>query len=254
VTQYADCRFCKRRKTYHGPECMGEWISWAQHQVPPFANQHTATALVGERGAGKSGGGICIFKQVQTKPFMVREQVYFRPSDRIHVARRLGKGFVVYGDESTGEGGHKRRAMSTANVDNVMDIDTMRERNQHTVFTGPDLTSFDPLIQECLQWVHEFNKAHEVVSYEVIHSGKPDNRFHYLKERFRTEDFPHAEFVFPDTWRELRAMKADYLSGKEEKGMAQRRAMEEKMERAIINVVQAGRIKPAPTPFPGHLA
>lgn len=237
MTDYALCRFCGRRKTYHGPECMSEWISWAKGQVPPYQNQHTVTALVGERGAGKSGGGICIFKNVQVAPFNAREQVYFRPSDRIHVARRLGRGMVVYGDESSGEGGNKRRAMSSANVDNVIDIDTMRERNQHTVFTAPDLDSLDSHIQEACQWVHEFNKAHTVTSYEVIHSGKPDQRKHYLKERFQTPDFPHAEIEFPELWREIRAMKQDYLAGRDAKDAARNRAQEEKMTQIILKLL-----------------
>ena len=221
---------------------MQEWIAWAKGQVPPYANQHTATALVGERGAGKTGGGICIFKAIQVQPFNVREQVYFRPSERIHVARRLGKGMVVYGDESSGEGGHKRRSMSTPNVDNAMDMDTMRQRNQHSVFTAPELGSLDSTIQEVCQWVHEFNKAHEVISYEVQHSGKPDNRFHYLKERFRTPDFPHAEFTYPEVWSELLAMKNDYLAGRDEKGAAKGRAEEEKMRRIMAGLLASSRL------------
>jgi len=248
MVEYVDCRFCGIKKTYHGPECMQEWIAWAQGQVLPGVNQHTATALVGERGSGKSGGGICIFKQVQqVKPFSVREQVYFRPADRIHVARRLGKGMVVYGDESSGEGGHKRRAMSQANVDNVMDLDTMRQRNQHSVFTAPSLDSLDSAIQEACQWVHNFNHAHEVVSYEVIHTGKPDNRHHYLKERFRTPNFPHAQILYPEVWAELLGLKDDYLAGRDNKRQEADRARKDKMVNIMLGILQKpGDKKDAP--------
>lgn len=222
------CRYCKEPKKWHGPECMREWIQWAKGQVPPHANQHTCTALVGPPGAGKSGGGLCIFIDVQEQPFVVRDQVHFRTSDRIHVARRLGKGLVVYGDESSGKGGNKRRAMSAENVDNMVDLDTMRQRNQHTVFTSPEFGHLDPAIQEACQWVHEFHKDRHVVSYEVQHRGKPDNRYHFLKERFQTEAFPHAELVHPELWAELRACKDEYLAGADDKSAHAARQFEDR--------------------------
>lgn len=252
MTAYPDCRFCGKTKTYHGPECMAEWTYWATHQVPPYANQHTCTALVGEPGSGKSGGGILLFQSIQQQPFNPREQIYFRPADRIHVARRLAKGMVVYGDESSGEGGHRRRAMSKHNVDNAIDLDTMRQRNQHTVFTAPSLESLDSLIQEACQWVHAFNKNHEVVSYEVIHAGKPDQRYHYLQERFRTQDFPHAEILNPTLWRDYLTMKDDYLAGKDRGGAEKIRAREEK-QLAIAQTILRKRPRPKVHALPVHL-
>lgn len=228
--------------THHGPNCLPAWIYLSQHKVPPHANQHTATALVGPRGAGKTGGGLCIAKLLQVTPFDVNEQVYFAPADRIHVARRLGKGMVVYGDESTGEGGHKRRAMSGANVDNAMDLDIMRGRNQHSIFTAPDFSDLDGAIQRVCDWIHVFNHDHTVKTYEVTHSGKPGNEFHNKTLRFTTENFPHAEIEYPDLWAAWQTKKDDYLAGRNTKNQAKNRAFEEKAKRIMLSLLQSSKM------------
>lgn len=244
MTEYPDCRFCGNRKKWHGPECMDEWLAWAAGQVEH--NQHVVYAAVGLPGAGKSGLNLCLAIDLQApKKFELRKQLYFRPKDRIHVARRLGKGMVVLGDESSGEGGHKRRAMSTPNVDNVMDLDTMRQRNQVTVFTSPEFEHLDPAIQEACMWVFSCDHAGNLIAYEVQHSGKPDNRFHVLKERFRTPGFPHAATYYPELWREYLEFKDEYLAGKDDKSQHAAIQFEEKSVHAMQSLLKLAPIKVA---------
>ena len=211
------------------------------------SNQHVVWAMVGDRGAGKSGFNICLSIDVQDKPFRMREQIYFRPKDRIHVARKLGKFEVVLGDESSGEGGHKRRAMSGANVDNVMDLDTMRQRNQYTVFTSPEFDHLDPAIQEACQWVFALDHGGNLIAYEVQHRGKPDNRVHFLQERFRVTDFPHAAVYFPELWREYLAFKDEYLAGKDDKSQHAAGLFEAQAEfamKSLLSVVPLKVVRP----------
>ena len=160
---------------HHGPQDMPAVIQLARYLISH--NQHWVSATVGKPGAGKSDFNMCLAIAIQAPaPFVPRKQIAMRPMDRKAVSMNLAKGRVVMDDESTGKGGHRRRSMSTENVDNAQDFDAMRGRNQATLLTGPDFQDLDTFQQKHCKMVFDVRHAHTATAHEVVPSGKPNHR------------------------------------------------------------------------------
>lgn len=231
---------------WNGPQNIDQWKAWARKQTTPQKNQHVAWATTGERGAGKTDLNLILGVELQAPvPFKPAEQVVLRPKDRVHVARRLGKRRVILDDESSGEGGNKRRSMGQANVDNIMDLDVMRGRNQYTGFTAPEFDSLDSGIQEAVDWIFVVTHDHVLTAYTMEHRGKPGNRFHYPKERFVMEGVPSCKELYPEVRTEYDGHKDRFLSGSDDQNAHKHRGWEDKAERVVRGVLaNRGLLKP----------
>jgi hypothetical protein len=198
---------------YHGPQDMGQLIQWGRNQIAH--QQHWVSATVGPPGSGKSGFNICLAIALQDPtPFDPVRQIAMRPMDRKPLSQALPPGCAIVDDESTGMGGHRRRSMSRENVDNIQDFDAMRGRRQATILTGPDYQDFDGAIKKHVSWVFDLKKDKTATVYEVVPSGRPDNRYYNLQQRFYIERTPHASILYPDVWASyMRDQKGPYLAG-----------------------------------------
>lgn len=221
----------------HVPQDLESLVQWWRGRMR--RNWDAVFAIIGPPGTGKSELGIEVNTDLQApEPFNIKEQVVFKPADVPHVARRLPKYRAIQSDESSRGGGNKRRAMSRENVDNMEYLDTCRANNQAVCFITTEWEHLDSAIQERCQWVLEARGRGHGVAYEVIHRGKPDNRYHYLKERW------------PFSWESLAALgmvreeaeyvghKKDFLAGKLHEGQAKALALEDAMVRAIQGAIR----------------
>lgn len=220
---------------WHGPTDLSALAVYASNRM---RNDYDFVwAAVGPPGTGKSSLNLQFGAEIQAPvPIVVREQVVFRPSDVVHVARRLGKYKVILPDEASRQGGNKRRSMSAANVDQMEYLDTCRAFNQALGYATPEYDHLDSAIQERLQWLLHLQGRGHGIAYEMQHRGKPGDRIHFPKARF--------EFRFPDLWetdpeqaKEYLAFKAEFLSGRNLDGVAKQRSLEDRMVAAIQGVV-----------------
>lgn len=172
-------------------------------------NQHFVWASVGEPGSGKSEGNIMLGIEIQGSLIDVRRQIAFKPKDRKTLAQRLPRFRVVLDDEATGEGGHKRRALSKENVDNVQDLDACRGRNQANGFAAPRLVDLDAIIQSHLMGYLEWHKDHSCTWFEAIRGGPQWDPYVHWEDRFTVEKPPWLGQYYPK-------IRADYLQAKDE--------------------------------------
>lgn len=184
-------------------------------------NQSAVWAGFGPTGSGKSEGNAVIALDVQAKlhkmgllkdpSFSVRRQVAFRPIDRKPLAQALPAFKVVLDDESSGEGGHKHRTMSTANVDNAQDLDAMRGRRQPCGFATPYMKRLaDPIVDHLMGYL-EWSKDHSVEYFEGIRGGDQWNPTVYWQSRFTVDGdkTPSLQELAPQ-------IRADYLGAKDD--------------------------------------
>lgn len=177
-------------------------------------NQHAVLASVGPPGSGKSEGNLLLGIQIQGSPVDIRRQVAFRPTDRKKLAQALPRFKVVFDDEATGEGGHKRRAMSAANVDNVQDLDACRGRNQANLFACPRLVDLDQIIQSHLMGYMEWHNDHSCEWFEAIRGGPQWAPTVYWESRFTVPDPPWLGAHYPEVREEYLAAKDDHMHGR----------------------------------------
>lgn len=215
----------------HVPQDLGGVVDWIRGRLR--RDWDAVFAIIGPPGTGKSDLAIQVLTDIQAPaPFVIRDQVAFKPSDVPHIARRQGKYRCILSDESSREGGNKRRSMSRGNVEQMEYLDTCRANNQAVCYVAPEWEHLDSAIQERCQYVVELRGRGHGVVYEVIHRGKPDNRFHYLKERFAFT-FEGLITIAPGVRQEYDRFKADFLAGKLSEGRAAALALEDRMVRAI---------------------
>lgn len=202
-------------KHVHSPKALiKNWANRLQR------NQHVVAASVGEPGSGKSEGNLFLGIELQTLlnsgPVNVRRQVAFRPVDRKPLAQALPRFRVVFDDEATGEGGHKRRGMSTANVDNVQDLDACRGRNQANLFACPRLVDLDTLIQAHLMGYMEWHGDHSCEWFEAIRGGPQWDPWVHWESRFHVEaeDIPWLGDYHPEVRAEYLQAKDDHMKGR----------------------------------------
>lgn len=201
----------------HVPQDMEAWVQWAIGQTDPGTNQHVSVATVGLPGTGKSGFNQCLAMDLQDgRPFDHLRQIAMKPKYRRPLAMAAPKRAVIITDESSGEGGHRRRAMSKENVANVMDLDAMRGRNQYNLETAPEFSSLDTPIQESTMWVFDLKHDGTAKAYERIKTGKPGAELYSMTLRFPIDPFPHSSVYFPDLWASyLRDLKLPSLQGRD---------------------------------------
>lgn len=120
---------------------------------------------------------------------------------------------VLLDDEASGEGGNKRRPMSTENVESMMDMDAFRGRNQAVGFAAPSRKRIDDGIWDHVMWVFHWNMRHGFRAYEMIEVGPVDNRVRRPKFRFRVESVPHLETLYPDVEAAYSKAKEDHMFG-----------------------------------------
>lgn len=182
-------------------------------------NQHVVWGAFGLPGSGKSEGNVFLAIQLQellgSGPFDVRRQVAFRPVDRKPMAQALPKFKVILDDEATGEGGHKRRSMSTANVNNVQDLDACRGRNQANGFATIELGSLDAEIQRHLMGYFEWHPDHSCEWFEAIRGGDQWNRWVHWESRFTVTKTPWLQEHHPAVGKEYLAAKHDHMHGRD---------------------------------------
>lgn len=152
--------------------------------------------------------------EVQGSRIDIRRQVAFKPSDRAKLAKALPKFRVVFDDEATGEGGHKRRGMSEANVDNIQDLDACRGRNQANSFCAPRLVDLDGIIQAHLMGYMEWNQDHSCEWFEAIRGGPQWAPTVYWESRFTVAEPPWLGEYFPDVRTEYLQAKDAHMAGR----------------------------------------
>lgn len=204
----------------HVPQDMEAWIQWAVGQTDPGVDQHVCSATTGEPGTGKSGFNQCLAVDISEASglrFDYLRQIAMKPKYRRPLAMDAPKRAVIITDESTGEGGHRRRAMSKENVANVQDLDAMRGRNQVSLETAPSFVSLDTPIQEATMWIFDLKKDKSGKAYERIKTGKPGFELWHTTYRFSIEaPFPHSAIHFPEVWAGyLRDLKLPSLQGRD---------------------------------------
>jgi hypothetical protein len=202
-------------KHIHNPTQLA---NYAQHRLRN--NQHFVWASVGPPGSGKSEGNILLGIQIQGRDIDVRRQVCFKPHDRKRMSQALPRYSVILDDESTGEGGHKRRAMSTANVDNVQDLDAMRGRNQATGFAAPRLVDLDAQIQAHLMGYMEWHQDHSCEWFEAIRSGPQWAPNVFWESRFTVPEPPSLQEHYPSVRAAYLEAKDDHMKGRTSKSDA----------------------------------
>lgn len=184
-------------------------------------NQHAVWGAFGPPGSGKSEGNILLSIQLMDllkksghlKPeaaFNVRRQIAFKPVDRSRLAKARGMKFLpILDDEATGEGGHKHRTMSTANVDNAQDLDACRGRNQPNGFAAPYMKRLaDPIVDHLMGYM-DWHKDHSCEWFEAIRGGDQWNPYVWWESRFTVDEPPHLQVLYPKIGK-------DYLHGKDE--------------------------------------
>lgn len=184
--------------------------------------------------------------EIQGSPIDVRRQIAFRPTDRKPLAQRLARLKVILDDEATGEGGHRRRSMSTANVDNVQDLDACRGRNQANGFAAPRLIDLDANIQSHLMGYMEWHQDHSCSWFEAIRAGPQWSPTVFWEDRFTVEKPPWLGTYFP-------TIRADYLQAKEEhmtgkRATAPELILEDRFYETISNTGHARKPNTKPQP------
>lgn len=204
-------------------------------------NQHAVWASVGPPGSGKSEGNIMLGIEIQGSLIDVRRQIAFKPKDRKILAQRLGRLKVVLDDEATGEGGHKRRSMSTANVDNVQDLDACRGRNQANGFAAPRLVDLDANIQSHLMGYMEWHPDHSCTWFEAIRGGPQWEPTVWWEERFTVpgEKVPWLGTYYPTIRAEYLQAKEEHMTGRRVSG--EKIALEDSYREIIRGVLGANR-------------
>lgn len=198
-------------KHVHSPAALATYFRGRLHR-----NQHAVWASFGPPGSGKSEGNIMLGMEIQGRPIDVRRQIAFRPIDRKHLAQALPKFSVILDDEATGEGGHRRRSMSTDNVDNIQDLDACRGRNQANGFAAPRLIDLDAAIQAHLMGYMEWHPDHSCEWFEAIRGGPQWDPTVYWEPRFTVpcDKVPRLGDYYPDIERQYLAAKADHMKGR----------------------------------------
>lgn len=198
-------------KHVHSPSALATYFRNRLHR-----NQHAVWASVGPPGSGKSEGNIILGMEIQGSAIDVRRQIAFKPSDRKKLAQALPRFKVILDDEATGEGGHRRRSMSTANVDNVQDLDACRGRNQANGFAAPRLIDLDAAIQAHLMGYMEWSPDHSCEWFEAIRGGPQWAPTVYWESRFTVapEDVPNLQDLAPTVRRDYLQAKEDHMHGR----------------------------------------
>lgn len=155
--------------------------------------------------------------EIQGSPIDVRRQVAFKPMDRKKLAQALPRFKVVLDDEATGEGGHRRRSMSTANVDNVQDLDACRGRNQANGFAAPRLIDLDAAIQAHLMGYMEWHPDHSCEWFEAIRGGPQWAPTVYWESRFTVDEPPWLGDYYPEVRASYLDAKEDHMTGRRPK-------------------------------------
>lgn len=200
-------------KHVHDPRTLVK--SWV-HKLQ--SNQHVVWGSFGEPGSGKSEGNIMLALELQAAlqsgAFNVRRQVAFKPVDRKPLAQALARFRVILDDEATGEGGHKRRSMSTGNVDNVQDLDACRGRNQANGFAAPRLIDLDGNIQSHLMGYMEWHKDHSCEWFEAIRGGPQWSPFVHWESRFTVAETPWLQERHPQIGKDYLQAKDEHMHGR----------------------------------------
>lgn len=196
---------------HHSAHDMEELIAAWKRRVK--RNLHVVWASIGDPGSGKSETNLLVGSELQGYPIDVETQVAFRPKDRILLAQRLPRFTTVLDDESSGEGGNKRRSMSTSNVDNMMDLDACRGRNQFMGFAAPRWNSLDSVIQNHVMWLFAHHLDHSMKAYEMIEVGPPTKRERFPKLRFTVAKVPFLGDKYPEVRTEYLAAKERHMRG-----------------------------------------
>lgn len=189
-------------------------------------NKSAVWAAFGPTGSGKSEGNVLIALEVQSKlhamgllrdpSFNVRRQIAFKPVNRKPLSQAAPRFKVILDDESSGEGGHKHRTMSTANVDNAQDLDACRGRRQPIGFATPYMKRLaDPIVDHLMGYL-DWSADHSFEYFEAIRGGDQWNPTVYWQSRFTVDGdkTPWLQEVQPAIGKEYLAAKDDHMAGR----------------------------------------
>lgn len=189
-------------------------------------NKHYVCGAFGNPGSGKSEFMALHLSDLQGFPLNVRRQIAYRPKDVKPLSESLFRSglqapgekrkqhryLALQDDEATGEGGHKRGAMTTDNRESVQDFDAMRGRNQFVGLCAPKRTDLDAIKQGHLMWAFEITNDHHYTAWEAIKSSPMWDSDTWWEDRFHsTEPIPSLDTLPP--WGPT--LRRDYLSGKD---------------------------------------
>lgn len=205
----------------HSPHALGVKIANL------VANNKSAVlGNFGPTGSGKSEGQLVLGIQVQERlhtmgllkdpSLSIRRQVAFKPVDRKPLAQALPRFKVVFDDEASGEGGHKHRTMSTANVDNAQDLDACRGRQQPNFFATPYMKRLSDAVVDHLMGYLEWSTDHSCEYFEAIRGGDQWKPTVWWESRFTVEgkDVPWLQALYPREGREYLDAKDDHMNGR----------------------------------------
>ena len=220
---------------HHSCKTIGQVAAQGRRRVKN--NQHFVWAAVGEPGSGKSEFNLMFAKELQGSWPDIKTQVAFRPKDRVKMARALGRYKVILDDEASGEGGNKRRPMSKDNVDNAMDMDACRGRNQFVGFACPSLKRLDDGVVDHLMWLFVLGQDHSLKAYEMVKYGPPTNRKVRPRYRFKVARVPWLGDVNPELRQEYLEFKEDHMRGASTDEAFAARQLEAKAEKSLLRVL-----------------
>lgn len=188
------------------------------------SNKSAVLGNFGPTGSGKSEGQLVLGIQVQKRlnsmgllrdpSLSIRRQVAFKPVDRKPLAQALPRFKVVFDDEASGEGGHKHRTMSTANVDNAQDLDACRGRQQPNFFATPYMKRLADAITDHLMGYIEWHPDHSCEYFEAIRGGDQWNPTVWWESRFTCNETPWLQALFPKEGKEYLSAKDDHMNGR----------------------------------------
>lgn len=149
--------------------------------------------------------------------FAVRRQVAFKPVNRKPLSMALPRFKVVLDDESSGEGGHKHRVMSSANVDNAQDLDACRGRQQAIGFATPYMKRLSDAIVDHLMGYLDWKQDHSVEWFEAIRGGTQWDPTVYWESRFTVpgDKVPWLQQISPVVGGEYLEAKEDHMRGRD---------------------------------------
>lgn len=196
-------------------------------------DQHFVWISLGPPGSGKSEFNVYLACEIQGGPIDVARQIAWRPKDRKGMMQELPRFAVGLDDESSGEGGNKRRSMSAANVDSGMDLDACRGRNQALGFAAPNRRRLDDVIWDHGMWVFLHAMDHSVKAYEMHEFGPVDDRRRKPRLRFKVNRAPFLGDKYPEVREDYLAAKDVHMHGGTGDEASKRRLLQEKAESLV---------------------
>ena len=185
----------------NGPHDLASLIKRQARRMTQ-SDKHSVFGHVGEPGTAKTSLAMLLMRKLAEElgtDYSPTKNMVFGEQRAVRLGKRIGARQIIHADES-GEGGHKVRFMSGANVDVADHLDRCRKLNQHYSFTRPFFEDWPLAVQRHLQWVLMHKERGHVSVYEVTLVGFK-RKIPVLVHRF-DDQFPDPQEVAPELWAE----------------------------------------------------